>query len=115
VKIFTFIFCLYILLLSTVPCCAIDNCKDKTPQTQKAGTDKHNDDCKNCSPFNQCGNCTGFSFSLNIVQLQINQQLTQQAFPVYTQSYFNHYISSFWQPPRLGWQQLFITHNLLSA
>jgi hypothetical protein len=101
-KIFTFILSFYILFLSAVPCCAFDNCKDEAQRTQKANQHEHNDGCKNCSPFNQCGNCVGFTFSSNAFQVHKPQQLTQQKSSVITQSITSKYFSSFWQPPRLS-------------
>ena len=102
VKLFTFIFSFYILFLSTVPCCAVDNCNDETQQSQTADKHEHNDGCKNCSPFTLCGNCVGFTFIATSFQVDTPQQLTQQTFSGYIQSYLPQYISSFWQPPRLG-------------
>jgi hypothetical protein len=102
VKLFSLIFAFYILLLSAVPCCAVGNCNDEIGQTQSGTTHKHNDDCKNCSPFALCGNCLGFAISTTIFQVDIPQQLTRQFFPGYKQSYLPQYISSFWQPPKLG-------------
>jgi len=101
-KILAFIFSFYILFLSTVPCCAFDNCKDEAQQTQTADGHKHHDGCKNCSPFNQCGNCVGFTFSPNAFQVDKPQQLNQQKSSVKTQSILSKYFSSFWQPPRLS-------------
>ncbi len=103
VKIFTFIFTFYILLLSTVPCCAVDNCNDQTEQSKSNDTHKHNDDCKNCSPFALCGNCADFTITTNSIQLGTPQQLSDPAFPYYKQIYFPRYISSFWQPPKICW------------
>lgn len=102
VKLFTFIFAFYILLLSTLPCCAVDNCNDETQQTQTADKHEHNDSCQNCSPFTLCGNCVGFTFIANSLQVDLAQQFTEQTFSGYIQSYLPQYISSFWQPPRLG-------------
>jgi hypothetical protein len=100
VKIFAFIFSFYILFLSTVPCCALDNCKNETHQINN----KHNnnDGCKNCSPFNQCGNCAGFAFSLDVFRIDKPSQLIQQTFSNTIQHNLPQFFSSFWQPPRLG-------------
>jgi hypothetical protein len=100
VKIFAFIFSFYILFLSTVPCCALDNCKDETQQA--SNKHEHSEGCKNCSPFNQCGNCAGFVFSLNTFQINKPKQLIRQTFSNSIQSSLPLFSSSFWQPPRLG-------------
>jgi hypothetical protein len=102
VKIFTFIFAFYLLFLSAIPCCALDNCRDEAQLTQMPQKHEHHDGCKNCSPFNQCGNCTGFTFSVNVLQIDTPQQIIKPILPVYIQSYVPTYISSFWQPPKLG-------------
>jgi hypothetical protein len=102
VKAFTILFAFYILFLAAVPCCALDNCRDEAQQTQTIPNHEHNDGCKNCSPFNLCGNCAGFTFSVNLLQIDKPQQLIQQTFRGDIQSYFPKYISSFWQPPKLG-------------
>jgi len=101
VKIFTFIFAFYILLLSTVPCCAVDNCNEPTEQSNSNNTHKHDDDCKNCSPFALCGNCVGFTITTKYNQLDTPKLLTDTDFPQYTQLYFPQYISSFWKPPKI--------------
>jgi hypothetical protein len=102
VKIFAFIFAFYILFLSAVPCCAMDCCKDEAQQTQATHQHKQNDGCNHCSPFNQCGNCVGFAFSIKTFQIDTPPQQAQQIFSGFIQTYCNQYISSFWQPPRLG-------------
>jgi hypothetical protein len=102
VKIFISIFALYILFLSTIPCCALDNCQDETSITQKSNQHEHSDGCKNCSPFNQCDNCIGFAFSSKIIQIDTPQQFSQQIFSGCTQFYLPEYVSSFWQPPKLS-------------
>ena len=100
VKIFAFILSCYILCLSTIPCCAVDKCNDKTNQSQTANRHENNDGCKNCSPFALCGNCAGFAIPTNNFQVLTPQKLTQKTLSGDIQSYLPRYISSFWQPPR---------------
>jgi hypothetical protein len=71
-------------------------------QAQPADSHKHNDDCKNCSPFALCGNCTGFT--INAFPFHIDSLVMPQAqnFVGYISLYFPQYFSSFWQPPKLG-------------
>jgi hypothetical protein len=102
VKVFAFICSIYILLLSTAPCCAFENCKDETKQAQKSDRHENNGGCKNCSPFNQCGDCNGFTLTAGSMQVDTPQPLVQQVFPGYIHSFLPQYISSFWKPPRLG-------------
>jgi hypothetical protein len=102
VKLFTFIFSFYILYLSTVPCCTNDTCNDNDRQTQSTDTPtRHDDNCNNCSPFAICGNCSGFTFTNKLFQVETPEQLTHQTFTDYMQLNFPQYISSFWQPPKI--------------
>ncbi|MBS1936129.1 MAG: hypothetical protein JST96_19170 [Bacteroidetes bacterium] len=102
-KIFLYIFSLYILLLSAIPCCAIGNCNDsklnKSEQQKDAGK---NDACGNCSPFATCGNCTGFTAKVSIIIMNKPQQVTRGVFVHCPDDPLEMYIPSFWQPPRLG-------------
>ncbi|WP_447643096.1 MULTISPECIES: DUF6660 family protein [Chitinophagaceae] len=100
-RIFAFIFSFYILFLSAVPCCAIDSCRNEMQQTQKHHKHEHDDSCKNCSPFNQCGNCPGFTFTATFFRIGTLQLFTLQYFSGYNQSYHSYYISFFWQPPKI--------------
>ena len=101
VKLFSIIFLVYILLLSTVPCCAFDFCNDELQENQTTDKHEHDDDCKNCSPFAVCSNCVGFTVLINAFRIERPQQMIEQTFTVYTQSYLPPYISSFWQPPKV--------------
>jgi hypothetical protein len=90
------------LILSAVPCCATDNCNDKTEQSPSDKNHKHNDDCKNCSPFALCGNCTGFTINAFPFVVDAPVWQIEKNFTGYITSYFPPYFSSFWQPPKLG-------------
>lgn len=102
-KIFAFIFCVYILVLSAVPCCAVDECNEEIPQQSHAADTGGQDDngWDNCSPFSQCGNCAGFTFQTGNGLLSATPALVQQKFTGYIQLYFPQYTASFWQPPRI--------------
>ncbi len=101
-KILTLLFSFYILLLSWIPCCAIDNCKDKIAQSHSNNKQGNNDDCKNCSPFSVCGNCVGFTNTSKVLRVEQKKQLSKEIYFDYIQFNFPKYISSFWQPPRLS-------------
>jgi hypothetical protein len=64
-KIVCFILSIYVLVLSTVPCCSDDNCIDetKTEQADKHPQKEHQGCEGSCSPFLTCGTCVGFTFS----------------------------------------------------
>jgi hypothetical protein len=102
VKFLIFIFSVYILFVSTISCCAADNCNDDAQQTETAGKQEHEDGAKNCSPFNLCGSCVGFIVAANSFTINTPQKLLHTVFAGFIQSYHSQYISSYWQPPRLG-------------
>jgi hypothetical protein len=97
VKLFISIFAIYILLLSAIPCCAFDNCNN-TEQS----TSNHNDDCKNCSPFAVCGNCTGFTNIAMPIQVSSLHFLTGNDYPLFILAQIPQHTFSFWQPPKIG-------------
>ncbi|MEO9004698.1 MAG: DUF6660 family protein [Ginsengibacter sp.] len=100
-KIFALLFSLYILALALVPCCAVADCQDEAPISQKADSRQHNDACQNCSPFNQCGNCVGFTLTGSDIPMDRSVHAAALTFFHSAQHYSAKFISSFWQPPRL--------------
>ena len=91
----------YLILLATVPCCAIDNCPDdKTERSSDHKSD--DDDCGSCSPFFSCEGCATATIAYEPVQFDFAIIIP---FPVHKQ---NHEASlseadiDFWQPPKLG-------------
>lgn len=101
-KIFAFLFSLYIFALALVPCCPIANCQDEASLSQKAGDCQQHDGCQNCSPFNQCDNCVGFTLTGNGIHTDRPPHAAEMIFSHSGQFFFTQYISSFWQPPKLG-------------
>jgi len=96
-----YILAFYIILLATVPCCAMDNCNDdQTAQTSDHGKD--NEDCQNCSPFFNCEGCATATivyqpFHFEFITLQVSPVYT-----VYQQTSLPEADIDFWQPPKLG-------------
>ena len=102
-KVLCFILSLYAILLSTVPCCADDNCNDEIKTEQSDNHSQDDNDCQeNCSPFLTCGTCTGFSFptlafSLTPTAVALTTQLS-----IYNSSFSSEYLCSIWQPPKVS-------------
>ena len=103
-KWFSYIFSVYLLLLAIFPCCAVDDCPDEKPATEKAANHQKGDtdDCGSCSPFFSCEGCATAT-----ITLEAAHDMTTSFFspPEYTEFITAsipavHY--DFWQPPRLG-------------
>lgn len=104
-KIFCFILSIYVLVLSTVPCCSDDNCIDetKTEQTDKHSKDEHQG-CGTCSPFLTCGTCVGFTFTNASLTFEPSKIFFKSALliPSYENHFANDFISKIWQPPKIS-------------
>lgn len=104
-KIFCFILSIYVLVLSTVPCCSDDNCIDetKTEQTDKHSQDEHQG-CGTCSPFFTCGTCVGFTFTNTSLTFEPSKIFFKSALliPSYENHFANDFISKIWQPPKIS-------------
>lgn len=65
VRIVTFILSVFVLVLSTMPCCTVvHEAAEKCAIQKQADNDsqQQDDDCdSNCSPFYSCGTCVGFT------------------------------------------------------
>lgn len=88
-----------------VPCCAIGQCDDdeKTGQMVNAERhDDHEDDCKNCSPFAVCANCTGFTNVVAPFTIVIPGVLSKPEYADLVISYFPEFFTSCWQPPKIA-------------
>lgn len=104
-KILYFILALNVLVLSTGPCCADDNCTDNDHSTKTEQTDNGNQEnnCKgDCSPFLTCGSCIGFncptiSASLPHPLIKMTTQVS-----IYQSSFSSEFINSIWQPPKIS-------------
>jgi hypothetical protein len=90
----------YLILLSAIPCCAIDDCPDiKTEQNATHKNDKEN--AGNCSPFFNCQSGCTASIVTPIVQIGISPVKSNSVFTVYAESSLTSISHDFWQPPRV--------------
>ena len=104
-KIFTYLFAVYILALTTLPC--VDKPEElvmqKSEFTKSTTTHHHQSDIDLCSPFCTCNCCAS-------PVIQPDLAISFESFPILLQSIHTEYVSGFisypsasiWQPPRLG-------------
>ncbi|MES2003777.1 MAG: DUF6660 family protein [Bacteroidota bacterium] len=101
-KFLTLVLSLYILLLATVPCCAANNCREKSELSTADTGGSQKENCNNCSPFALCGSCSGFAQQMVLLQVETPQQPVSVDYHDFVFLYFPPSFSSFWQPPRLS-------------
>lgn len=105
-KIFCFILSIYVLVLSTVPCCADDNCIDetKTEQSNQHSQEDHQDSCGTCSPFLTCGTCVGFTLTKFTLTFDTSKVFIKSVkmLPSYKNHFVKDLISKIWQPPKIS-------------
>jgi hypothetical protein len=107
VKYLCLLLSLFVLLVSSAPCCCQDDCglsEDAVAQTDQSG-DSHpeNDDCKACSPFLTCGSCSGFIKPLPVPTFQgEGLGFQRDLVDAYHFALYPIGASSFWQPPKKG-------------
>jgi hypothetical protein len=110
-KIFCFIFSIYLLLLSVQPCQGIAAVGFSQPKTENEQSNLQNheetEDCETheCSPFCICS-CRQISVPFNFSAVAINQEtaaFTKEFPKVFSQdNYHLQYFDSIWQPPKFN-------------
>jgi len=103
-KVLCFILSLYVFFLSTVPCCSDEDCNE---DTKTAHTDDHSHNHQDtadttCSPFLNCGTCSGFTFTKLELDIKEVHFMIDNAVVVHTSEFIDHYFATFWQPPKIG-------------
>lgn len=89
-------------LLSIIPCCSFEDCEDE--EIEILVQQEESSECDDsCSPFLNCGSCTGFPV------LEISEQIEIAFNPPSDKIDFHHgqsfprsIIQSIWQPPKLS-------------
>jgi hypothetical protein len=99
-KIAGYILAFYLVLLSAVPCCAIDNCPDDPTEINSAQGEE--EDCGTCSPFFSCEGCAAATIAFEAGTLGIPAIKVSPVYAAYLQITLPHVVYDFWQPPRLG-------------
>ncbi|NDU95118.1 DUF6660 family protein [Spirosoma terrae] len=105
-KVVVYVFSLWILLLSGLPCPDAD-CHAHERVTANTATSQHTDEQDHkapCSPFCHCATCLGFSVPLPFGYTRPAQSMTaglsQQIF-TYLSPFLADVARSVWQPPKL--------------
>lgn len=93
-----FIFALYILALSAMPCCDKDCCADETAQSSQQ---PHKPEPP-CSPFFMCNTCHGFivpEAGLTVLKPVVRQAFTESFVLIDELAGFS---TAAWQPPKFA-------------
>ena len=105
-KVICLILSVFVMLLSTVPCCDDDNCNDEIKTEQTSDSNNNHDDtghCSStCSPFLTCGSCSGFVISFFGVELQPSEILIEKNNKPFKQGWITSFYADFWQPPKMS-------------
>ena len=107
-KFFTFIFAIYIMVLSVIPCSDVHNeCSDTKANTELAHNhDNQQDQDDNCSPFCFCACCGTSVIVLDSLPLSLQVPVF---FPTTTKvalrSFFfvSNFYGDIWQPPKVNY------------
>uniref|UniRef100_UPI0037434D6B DUF6660 family protein n=1 Tax=Pedobacter schmidteae TaxID=2201271 RepID=UPI0037434D6B len=102
-KLFALFLSIFVFVLTTVPCCALES-NEAHHQEQKPDTcsEDGNDCCKCCSPFYVCGTCVGFTInSYSILSFAVIIKPVQHN-SIYLTVEPNQIPTIIWQPPKLS-------------
>ena len=105
VKTLSLILLLYVLQVSSDPCCENDLCASIIHSTKTEQTNNHqesNDNEGACSPFFTCGNCTGFSFPISSFSLIVQSNIVGTLISNNQSSFSSEILCSIWQPPKFS-------------
>jgi hypothetical protein len=105
VKLLCLILSVYVIMLSTRPCCADNDCRGKDiSKKESAGKSPIKEkECPGCSPFFTCGTCVGFIITKSLMlDLKLIAEAPAKFYARYQQSYVHRVSLSIWQPPQLG-------------
>jgi hypothetical protein len=98
VKLLTLLLSLFVLTLSSVPCCALENSEADHPIHENSRND---DGCgQACSPFYTCGTCVGFTPNLHWGELFADYLRDIQHNSIYPSFELPQTSASIWQPPQ---------------
>jgi len=95
-KFFFLALAFFVLLLSTVPCCADNDCADGNHAAQTESTSN-----ETCSPFLTCGVCTGFVFAEVGLPLKSNATEKAPRQAGHRVLFVEGWHPRIWQPPKI--------------
>lgn len=106
-KFFAYIFSIYILALSVMPCSdASNDCRSKTEVAERADAHSHKSDHNDtCSPFCTCTCCgTTASTNLGVYKLCIKKTPVSSkiTFPRRDFVLVSNFYGNIWQPPEIN-------------
>jgi hypothetical protein len=105
VKLLCLILAVYVIVLSTRPCCSDNDCQGKIA-AKKERADKSPDkekECPGCSPFFNCGSCVGFIVSKPFtITLPVIAENQTKYYSTYQQPYIEMVALSIWLPPKIS-------------
>jgi|LauGreDrversion4_2_1035121.scaffolds.fasta_scaffold231513_2 hypothetical protein len=107
VRLIAFILSIFVLVLSTMPCCNVGHeASEKYCTEKQSGTNsqQQDDDCgSNCSPFYSCGTCVGFTFasSYQFIKPVILAPGLSKLIP-YQKNFSAGFYGKVWQPPKIA-------------
>jgi hypothetical protein len=107
-NLFNFIFSIYLVALSCLPCADLEvNSLAHSSQEVSANHEKHSHDKENdlCPPFCIC-NCCGqqilnFNQEITLEFRKIGEEITTQI-PTYKSISYSNFYGSIWQPPQIA-------------
>ncbi|UJH92475.1 hypothetical protein LZ575_08275 [Antarcticibacterium sp. 1MA-6-2] len=88
-----------VLFLNSVTCCILDECAEETAVENQDHEEK--EACENCSPFINCGTCTGFLLVFESSQFSSEVIETNEEFYKLQDLSNSRYVPAIWQPPQI--------------
>jgi len=102
-KIFAYIFSIYLALLTVIPCCTFDDCPDDKVKTEQSADHESGDkDCGSCSPFFNCEGCASASVSSTIALFTLEPLAVVKSYTEFLEPFMPDVHYDFWQPPKLS-------------
>lgn len=90
-----------VLSLSSFPCCVLEDIGENTLciETHSNTEDDHTGD-EPCSPFFNCGSCTGFAIHKNLEITFIKDELADSNITSYQDLFKSAYQNPYFKPPK---------------
>jgi hypothetical protein len=102
-KIFAYIFSVYLALLTVIPCCVFDDCPDDKAETEQSANHENGDeDCGTCSPFFSCEGCASASVNTSILSFTLAPFTVTKTYTEFLLPFMPDVHYDFWQPPKIG-------------
>lgn len=96
-----YIYSFYLIVLSVVPCCSLDDCDNEITE-QGVSHESQEGDCGGCSPFFSCEGCAATTVTVEPVCFEITPAQCIIVYTGYIQNPLPDIDYDFWQPPKIG-------------